>query len=578
MFRRFFFLWFGFFTVCGVGGASIVLYHRWRSVCLLEEAEAKALTATCLHQFSQQQESNLPPDEWNWDLLTRTWNQELTKPHGFALMNSVAREITYSTGVISTAWNPIVHDPGDRNTHWISLDTGERFWTVLPSPATDPQFRLWVAFGQPLSFSQFLHQRSHTLGAEAFALMLAFVLFYRWLGSPTRFLTPLIETLQRSLERADSPLRIDPSSVPGEFAPLAKTLSLLLEARQRDYEEKMELSQKVDHFSDQKVRYSTMVSRLKTLREDEQSAVERIQSALLEANREPALILDRNRRILMMNESARRVLALAGQTGSTLRHLELEAILNQEMQQTTRGGTYRLTTKDLFLGKTFYWRVRILCQTDWREPGQVQTIVLYLTQENPESPRTEQKERGLFASFGEALEEAWSPYKSRSSYPLGDQERHHAENLLRLLVSYQPCLTEAGLILTSLSATPQAGDSLGTSVWNANGSPPVWKAFGTWLGSLLEEMGGRSIESRFQGAGEEALRIEWKSSSPLPFNDWILGGDAHSVRFRRELLQQTLERLQSRLLWHPSTPGTVVLEIGAKQQQNNELPSYSTPA
>lgn len=578
MFRRYFFLWFSFFMICGVGGASIVLYHRWRSVCLLEEAEAKALTATCLHQFSQQQVSNLPPDEWNWDLLTRTWNQEFSRPRGFALMNSVARDIAYSTGVISAAWNPIVHDPGDRNPHWITLDTGERFWTVLPSPTTDPQFRLWVAFGQPLSFDQFLRQRSHALLIEAQALMLAFVLFYRWLGSPTRFLIPLIETLQRSLERADSPLRIDPASVPGEFAPLAKTLSLLLEARQRDYEEKMELSQKVEHFSDQKVRYSTMVSRLKTLREDEQSAVERIQSALLEANREPALILDRNRRILMMNESARRVLALAGQTGATLRHAELEALLNQEMQQATRGGTYRLTTKDLFLGKTFHWRVRILCQSDWREPGQVQTVVIYLTQENPESPRTETRELSLFASFGEALEEAWSPYRTRSTYPLGEQERHFAEILLQSLASYQPCLTEAGLILASLGTSPQSGEILEASCWNANGSPGIWKAFSAWLGSLLKEMESRNIEPHYQGLSDEALRVEWRSTSPLPFNDWILNGNSHSVRFRRELLQQTLERLQSRLLWHPSTPGTVVLEIGAKQQQNNEMPSCSTPA
>jgi hypothetical protein len=373
-------------------------------------------------------------------------------------------------------------------------------------------------------------------------------------------------------------LRIDPGSVPGEFAPPAKTLTLLLEARQQDYEEKTELLQKVGHFSDQKVRYSSMVSRLKTLREDEQSAVERIQAALLEANREPALILDRNRRILMMNESARRVLALAGQTGAALRHSELEAILNQEMQQATRGGTHRLVTKDQFLGKSVNWRVRVLSQTDWREPGQIQTIVLYLTQENPEPlPRSVRQDRGLFADFGEALEESWSS-SSRSPYPLSERERHHAESLLRALASYQPCATEVGQLLMSLGFPAQAGEVPELGVWSACGSPSIWKAFSIWLGALLEGMEGKYIEPLFLGLHDGALRIEWRSMGPLPFNSWILNGEAPSISFRRELLQQTLERLQSRLLWHPSSPEKVVLEISARQERFSEVPSHSTPA
>ncbi len=578
MFRRFFLLWFSFFSVCGVGGATIVLYHRWRSACLLEEAEAKALTSTCLQQFTQQQDSNHPPNHWNWELMTRVWNQEFKGPRGFALMDLVAREIVFSTGEISAAWNPVVHDPGDRNPHWITLDTGERFWTALPSPETDPKFRLWVAFGQPLTIENFLRQRSRILLAEGLALVIAFILFYRWLGTPTRFIAPLVEILQRSLERVDSPLRIDPSSVPGEFAPLAKTLSLLLEARQRDWEERMELSQKVEHFSDQKVRYSSMVSRLKTLREDEQSAVERIQSALLEANREPALILDRNKRILMMNESARRVLSLGGQTGSVLRHPELEAILNQEAQQPTRGGSYRLATTDLFLGKTLNWRVRILNQTDWREPGQIQTTVIYLTQENPEATSpAPRKERNLFTWYGEALEESWSPAMP-SSHPLGEQEKRHAESLLQALTNFRACSIEAGPLLTSLGVTVQSSEIPGSQAWSACGTPSIWKAFSVWLGSLLEAMGGGVIEPLCQGLHEGVLWIEWKASAPLPFNAWFVNGDTPAIHFRHELLQQILKRLQSRLVWNPTSPGMIVLEIGTQQEHPNVVPSHHIPA
>lgn len=567
MFRRYFFIWFCFFTVCGLGGASVVLYHRWRSACLLEEADAKALTSTCLHEFSQQLESGRPPNEWNWTLMTRTWTKEFRGPRGFALMDLVARNIDYSTGELSTAWDPVVHDPGDRNPHWINLDTDERFWTALPSPEIDPQFRLWVAFGHPLSWRIFLHGQRHALMAEALALVLAFVLFYRWLGTPTRFLAPLVETLQRSLERADSPLRIDPNSVPGEFAPLAKTLALLLEARQQDYEEKTELFQRVEHFSDQKTRYSSMVSHLKTLREDEQSAVERVQSALLEANREPALILDRNRRILMMNECARRVLSLAGQTGAVLRHPDLEAILNQEMQSPSRMGTHRLVTKDLFLGKSVNWRVRVLTQTDWREPGQIQTIVIYLTQESPEAAaRAPRKERDLFSEFGEALEESWST-GARSPYLLSEREIHHASDLLRILAGYQTSLMGVQALLTSLGVTPESENDLESAAWSTSGNQAIWRAFSGWLGSLFEAMRSAPLAPVLLGIQEGVLRIEWHSTSPLPFNAWLLSGDTPSVNFRRDLLQQTLERLQSRLFWHPSEPESIVLEISARQER-----------
>ncbi len=578
MFRRVFLLGFGFVMVCGVGGAAVVLYHRWRSACLLEEADAKALTSTCLHQFTQQKDSILPPNQWNWNLMTRTWLQEFQEPRGFTLMDSVGGTIAYSTGEMSTAWNPVVNDPGDRNPHWITLGTGERFWTALPSPETDPRFRLWIAFGPPDSFNQYLSQRGHSLGAEALVLLIAFLLFYRTLGTPTRFLMPLVVILQRSLERADTPLRIDSTSVPGEFAPLAKTLSLLLEARQQDYQEKIELYQKVDYFNHQKNHASSLFNHLQKLRMDEQSSVEKVQAALLEANREPTLILDQNRRILMMNESARRILALGGQTGAPLRHPDLEAILNQEMQQTTRGTTYRLSTADLLLGKTVNWRVRIISQVDWRESGQVQTIVVYLTQESPDTTsRDTRKDRNLFSWFGEALEESWST-GARPPHQLSEREILNTESLLRALANYQPCFTEASLLLTSLGATARTGEIPGAGAWSACGSPTIWKAFCAWLGSLLETMEGGKIEPLFQGPRERALRIEWHSHSPLPFNAWFVDGETPSIRFRHELLEQTLKRLQSSLIWHPTAPETVILKISARQEHSSEVSSHATPA
>ena len=193
MFRRFFFIWFGFFAACGVAGGAIVLYHRWQAACLLQEAEEKALTTTCLEQFSEQQANTLSPD--GWKSLTHSWAEEFRGPQGFALMDSVGGVVTYTTGEMSAGWNPVVQEPPDRDPHWITLETGERFWTVVPAPETDPQYRLWIAFGQPLSFRGFLEERRLALAAEALALILAFVFFYRWIGGPARFLAPLVDAM-----------------------------------------------------------------------------------------------------------------------------------------------------------------------------------------------------------------------------------------------------------------------------------------------------------------------------------------------------------------------------------------------
>lgn len=564
MFRRFFFVWLSFFICCAIAGQGILLIHRWRAASLLEESKLQALTGACMLDFADQQQLNIPPTQWNWNKLARNWHQGSSVPQGFALVDSVSGMIAYTTGEFSRNWNAIVHDPGDRNVHWVDLDTGERFWTLIPAPETDPQYRFWVALHPIQTFMGFLHEMRWFLGGEFLALIVIFVIFYCWIGSPTHALNPMVSALQKSLESAETIPTIPFHDLPGEFIPLARTLALILETRQQDHLKKTELSSQIDNFSDHKTNYTAIIQQLQSRRDDDQTMQERLQSTLLEANREPAMVLDRTRRILAMNEPARRILGLGGQTGFSLRHSELDSILDAELAAGSRTAIHRLTTKDLFLGRTQVWRVKIHILHDWRDETQVQLIIIYLTQEQSEPSHAPKNSKDLFFLFSEALHQSWTQ-SVKGTIPLEQEEKEAAENLIRFLMNYQPATEPLGQVIPLFRIVSDDLDALEEQHLLAGGSRQAWTLFLAWFEILLSKMLGFRIQPRLKGFGEGVLSIEWSCTHPFPFNDWLLTGNDPSRVFRRELLQQSLERLGAKLIWHPSTPMRMSLEIALKR-------------
>lgn len=559
MFKRFFFLWLSFFVVCILSIGTFALFQRWQAARTLEQADTKGLTTACVSEFMQQSKSGASPIQWDWRRLASNWRREFLRFQAMALVDSVDGKVKFATGEFSSEWNPLVDDPGDTEPHWVNNSSGEHLWTVVPAPSTDKRYRLWIKLEPPLAFSKFLHDRRYYLSAEGMLFLLLFILFYARLGSPTRYLTPMVGTLQRSLDRADSPLRIAPSSVPGEFAPLAKSLSLILEARQTDYEERHQLKEKDQHFEQQKTNYYSMINSLKSLREHDQTAVEKVQAILLEANREPVLILDRTRRILSMNEPARKILALAGQTGTTLRHAELEAILEAELQHGARSGPHRLTTKDLFSGKPSTWRVRVVIQSDWKDASQIQCIVVYLTQERA-GPSSAGPSQDLLQLLASALGEAWTGQASHPC-PIVEGEQACAEALVKATLTASAGRERMAQVLAVFGIDPYVEKGTGLLESEAAGTKILWQAFHDWFEGLLKRMAEDKPKAKLALSEGSRPRIEWVSENPFRFDAWFLSGNDPVRTFRKELLQQSLERLEAQMIWHPSSPRTFSLEI-----------------
>ncbi len=560
LFRRFFFLWLGFFTTCVLVTGGLVLFYRWKSVLLARDAENRALTAACLYEFAERAQEKSSPGEWDWEALSYRWEEEFAYIEGLALVDIVAGEPVFRKGEFPATWDPRLDDPGDTLTHWIDHPSGKRFWTAVPASATDPRYRLWVMLDAPLTFQRFLHSQRQALGTEGAVLLLVFLVFYLRFGAPTRYLAPLVETIQSSLKHGDSPLRIAPSSVPGEFQPLATALSLILESRQKDHEEKAALAERVQYFTEQKSKYSSMIRSLESLRDHEQGAVEKVQTALLEANREPVILLDRTRRVLAMNEPARKTLSLAGQTGSTLRHPELEEILNAEQAQGPRSGPHRLTTKDLFLGKTTTWRVRVSIQTDWKDAKQIQSVVVHLCQEAVSSARQGAFPQDLLQLYGYALGDSLA-VQSKHPYPLSAEEQGFSESLARQTLSSPPGQTplSQALALFEVDSPPESDSALFTA--RIAGSEELWRGFQEWFDCVIRRMAGWRTVVKSAALGKGGISIQWSSESPIPFDDWFLAGNDAVRRFRKELLQQSLEVLEAKLVWHPASPNMVKLEI-----------------
>jgi PAS domain-containing protein len=563
LYRRFFFVWFIFFVFCGLLGGSFVLFHRWQSTGLLDEAQLLALTVSCPAKFDEYRVTQPSCDQWDWKTLSQNLIDEYPKIRGLTLVDTIRDQSVFTTGNFPPTWNAIIYDPGGEENHRVTLSSGERLWTTLPSGDQGRQFRLWINLGPELSLKQFLYEQRIWLIFEAVVLLVIFLLFYHFIGNPIRPLLPLMAALQQSLEHADSTLVVATDSVPGEFHPLVRTTNLHLDARRKEFEDKVELLKQIEHYSVQKSRYSTMINRLKSLRDDDQTLVDKIQSALLEANREPVIILDRSQRILAMNEASRRVLGLGGQTGTTLRHHELENILKAEQQSHSRVGTYHIVTRDLLLGKMIQWKVKVLTQMDNRDVTQVLSNVIYLTQESSDSTsRTSLDE--LLNLYLDVLRETWRR-SGTSSQAVDEAELVTMEGLLKQIFLYNPSVESYTRIQGIFNCSVGEDRAIPTTDLFLTGTSEFWQAFAGWLVPLLKKMSFDPLSIFAEEGQEEQIVITWKTKFHFHFNEWILTGNAAGNVFRRQLLHFSLGMVDSKLVWNPQSPAVVNLEIPVRR-------------
>lgn len=523
-------------------------------------AELGALKSACFHAFDQQIKTSKPLTEWDWNQIGGTWLSDYECLQGLALVDTVDGAVKERMGDLPADWNPLVDDPGVGTTHEVRTAEGNQFWCVVPAPTEDPRYRLWLSLSPAPGFLEFLQERRIPLAIIGFLAALLFVLFYVFMGAPKRFLLPVVETLQRSLDRADSPLRIDPNAVPGEFKTLAEKVSLVLEARQREHAERQELKEKDEHYSTAKARYTEMYRSLESLRDHEQTAVQRVQGTLLEINREPVLILDRTRRILMMNEPARKILTLSGQTGSTLRHTQLEEIIETEIREDGRGGPYRLTTFDPYLQTQSTWKVRVSILSDWRDRSQIHCMVVALNQEWSGASAGAGFAPSLLSLLVAAIEKSWSS-ASRHPCPVSEEETANALRLIRAFVGDPTRAIPCSSVLEVLgvaTTSPTSG--------RVAGPLEAWKAFVIWWSGLASKMGVELGPPRFSVQEDGQVELGWDADRSFRFDPWFLGDEDPVRLFRRELLQQSLQRLGTKLVWHPSDPSRVRLQVAVEEQ------------
>ena len=563
LFRRYFFVWFVFFCFLISLTSVLTLYDRWKSDTELVFARAQSLTAQCLHEFRQREDFPDRPERWEWEDAYRRWAANCGCLLGIALEDRADSRILFTAGETITETGLAGDEAENAPAKWVTLDSGHRFWTVLPAGEKNPRFRLWLNFGSEKSFRDFLHDRRFVLGGEALFFTLVFVLFYWRIGNPGRHLAPIVATLQRALEHADSPLQVPPSSMPGEFQPLAKSVSLILESRRIDHQERVRLDQKQGHHLRQKDHYTRMVKTLKSNRENEQSVVERIQQSLLETNREPVILLDRTRRILAMNEPALKALSLSGQTGYPLRHSELEENSRPGVAVRHSPGDHRLTVRDPYLKRTTHWRVHVSKHYHWNDPAQIQCIILSLKQETTGAEATTQSTESLLR----LLAGAWAENFSQNSplpAPLNEEEKRRVDILIRHLLAVGQAHVEVPGLLEDFGLGGRGEFAPDAEFGEVGGSAELWRAFSEWIAYLIGEMSPGRITVEVAGMTPSRVKIEWNANAPFAFPDWFGDSEDKTTAFRRELLQRSLEKIRAKVAWHPSMPKTFSLEIHLK--------------
>ena len=558
---RYFFHWLGFFVVLFLILGGILLAYGWRSSQSLQLAEIQSFKATCLLEFARRAETKSdPPVRWEWKQLAEVWKSQFDSIVGISLVDEVDGREERILGTLPPSWSPLAPHLGEDSSGLVKLKSGERLWAAVPGGEAPPRYRLWVNLGSQTSFTDYLYQHRLILSGTAVGFAVVFLLFYANLGNPKRYLSPMTETLQRSLEHAESPLHLSPSSLPREFSPLAKSLSLILEERQKDYRDKKELIDGADHSRRVKAQHVSLVKNLEHRRENEQTAIEQVQHSLLEANREPVLILDRTRRILGMNENARRVLSLAGQTGTTLRHPDLEPALEEMLASGGRRGSQRIEVKEPYLGKTSSWRVEVKAHKDWIDSSQVQCLIVTLHSDRTVPAGGSETDKDLVTLMAKAHQQSWSR-KGPKRGGLEEEERRAGEDLVRLLVLGEGGKVELATLLERFGLAPGEEESSEFSdSATVPGSMRLWEFFHAWFVPILENMAEARMESRITRFEETLMCMEWKAGVILPIQSWF--SEADSIRiFRKELLEQALSRMDSKLVWHPSKPNVVSIEV-----------------
>ena len=551
MFKQYFFYWLTFFLVCLLIGGSVFLHLAWNAEKTLDEARTLFFIGRCLDWIGERSLEETDPRNWNLEGLHAEWGRRFSSVSGVAVVDTVVDETISAAGSLRENAAGLPPDPGDANVHWLEDDLGNRYWTSPPAGGGDPRFRIWVRFQPIPGFRQAVLETRTPLAVVVVCLSALFLLFYRFWGAPARYLDPITRSIQRSLDHGDDPIQIPPTDFPAEFAQPAKSLSLLFERRKSDREEARRLADQAAHMHHQRDRYTVMVSALKSNREREKRSLERLRTALLEANRDPVVVLESGGRIVATNETARRVLSLGGRTGSTFKHPEIEAILDAELGPRKRSADRKIRIRDpIVMGKISTWRVNFSVQREGNDCRDYESLVLWLTLEDRQIRAGGHAARDLLDQYQAALGEAWKG-QTKVPSPLDEREGLALEGLTRALFRNR---VETSAVEAVLEGFRVEEASLEPSLARSRikGPHAVWSAFSDWFGYLVERMAGVGIAPTVREIDSERIRIEWEAVDPIPVDRWFgEGGDA-TRRFRKRTLQWVMERYGAKAVWDPA--------------------------
>ncbi len=389
-------------------------------------------------------------------------------------------------------------------------------------------------------------------------LLLFLGFYWRW-GNPTRFLKPLAVATQNSIEHAETLLPVMHLNLPGEFSRLAKSISLLLEARHQDYQDRKELREKYEHSIRQKTQYSQMVQSIQDFRENEISAVEAMQNTLLKVNREPVIVLDKTQRILSMNEAAKRVLSISGQTGYPLRHPELEEVLKCLLDKDRPTLNKTLSLRDPYLGKTTVWKAAVHIQNDSKNKEGIDQIVVSLNKEETNPQKGSPSSKDLLYLFSNAWFESWNHQGSLPTL-MDDEERKLAEPLVREVLNCESKRVEVEDLLPIFGLAVQEALPGVRQRRLAGGTLPLWALAERWFSYVLYRMTTEKPVMKLLQSGGTRVRIQWTTSNKLPFEDWFGQKTDNTLKFRNQLIRKILERTESNMIWDPEDPNNVILE------------------
>ncbi len=576
VFRRYFFLWFSFFLACFCIALLVSLYPLWNASQKYQRSEENNLASALYGEFAVLAPNSPLVIEWNWDEIFSRFEKNYPSLRGMALVDNVHGQPVFTKGVFPKGWEPTLEMTHDENPQWVDSNSRTRLWTLHPGGKVRPRFRLWVNVGSPQSLEDFLHAQRFTIMGEVGFFVALFMLFYwRW-GNPNRFLGPLAVATQNSIEHAESLLPVTHLNLPGEFSPLAKSISLLLEARHQDYEDRKRLSDQLDHSLKQKTQYSQMVHNIKEYRDNEMSAIEAMQNTLLRVNREPVIVLDQTRRILSMNEAAKRVLSISGQTGYPLRHPELEEIIKSLLESDRPTSSKTLSLRDPYLGKTSIWKVSINIQLDSQEKDEVNQIVVSLNKEEMNPQKGAPSSKDLLYLYSNAWFESWNHQGSLPTL-MDEEERRLVEPLVREVLDCEGKRVEAEDLLPVFGLAVQSALPGLRQRRMAGGDIELWTLFEKWFSYVVYRMNSEKPTLSLAQSGGTRLKIEWATTTGMPFEEWFGQKTDNTLKFRNQLIRKLLERTESNMIWNPDKAHAVCLEFRIRSEScSPKIPTTSS--